>query len=208
MAVRSEGLEPSRTGATCELRSKRVGFAVRADQDHNTGVRDSREQNLVLLRPINASKPSPSRRGRLSQLPVQAPAETVSRPAEVRQLPASPRLPLGLKLLVGLQQGSTLLTGGLVVTALVIYSWTVYLDKTVSRSFQRLEYLKASIQQVTTANATLKNSMAEQAESPTAGFKPFEPKRAIFLSPAPPRPSVEPDAEPETPRPMPHPLGY
>ncbi|MGD1951548.1 MAG: hypothetical protein ACFB14_18155 [Leptolyngbyaceae cyanobacterium] len=183
-----------------------MGFAVRADQDRGDGVRGSRQQNVVLLHPSSSSKPSPSRRRRLS--PVQQPAETAARPAEVRQLPTSPRLPLGLKLLVGVQQGSTLLTGGLVATALVVYSWTVYLDQTVARSFQRLEHLKASIQQVTTANATLKNSMAEQAESPAAGFKPFEPKRAIFVQSAPPRPSVEPDAEPETPRPMPHPLGY
>ncbi|MEA5465592.1 hypothetical protein VB741_17835 [Leptothoe sp. PORK10 BA2] len=130
-------------------------------------------------------------------------------PAEVRQLPKAPQLPLGLKLLVGVQQGSTVLTGGLVATALVIYSWTVYLDKTVARSFQHLESLKVSTQQVTTANETLKHSMAQQAESPASGLQPLEPKRAIFVSPAPPRQLVKPDlVEPKVQPPMPHPLGY
>lgn len=188
-----------------------MGFAVRADQNKSDGVPSSRKQNLVLLRP---NKKLSSSSEELFEAPLQAvgsPArgvKTAAMPAEVRQLPTSPRLPIGLKLLVGVQQGSTVLTGGLVATALIIYSWTVYLDKSVARSFQRLESLKASIQQVTTVNATLKNSMAEQAESPTAGFKPFEPRRAIFLSPAPARPAVEPNLEPDVPSPMPHPLGY
>ena len=101
-----------------------------------------------------------------------------------------------------------MITGGLVATALVIYSWTVYLDQTVARSFDRLEALKASIQQVTTANATLKHSMAEQAESPASGFKPFDPERVIFVAPAPARPSAELLVEPDVQAPMPHPLGY
>lgn len=194
-----------------------MGFAVRADQDKGDGFQSSTKQNLVLLHPAKQlnSSASPSR---LFGSPIQSmpmpsqsavPSEVPETPAEVRQLPTTPRLPLGLKLLVGVQQGSTVLTGGLVATALIIYSWTVYLDKSVARSFQRLETLKASIQQVTTANATLKNSMAEQAESPTVGFRPFEPKRAIFVSPAPARPSVEPTQESDVQSsPMPHPLGY
>ena len=183
-----------------------MGFAVRADRNKSNSVESSQKRNLVLLHPTQNNLSSAG--AELFEAPVQAIPVKVATPANVRQLPTAPRLPLGLKLLVGVQQGSTVITGGLVATALVIYSWTVYLDQTVARSFQRLEYLKASIQQVTTANATLKNSMAEQAESPAAGFKPFEPKRAIFVQSAPPRPSVEPDVEPETPRPMPHPLGY
>ncbi|MEM8611583.1 MAG: hypothetical protein AAGF93_06160 [Cyanobacteria bacterium P01_H01_bin.105] len=179
-----------------------MGFAVRADQSKGNSVESSRKRNLVLLHPVKKSSSSVPRE--LFEAPVQA----VPAPAEVSQLPASPRLPLGLKLLVGVQQGSTVITGGLVATALVVYSWTVYLDKTVARSFHQLETLKASIQQVTTVNATLKNSMAEQAESPASGFKPFDPERVIFVAPAPARPSVELSVEPEVQAPMPHPLGY
>ncbi|MBT9311432.1 hypothetical protein [Leptothoe kymatousa] len=180
-----------------------MGFAVRVDADgarHNDG---SSQSNLVSLH-------SPSHVAGAQSIPdaVHSPASKPSTPAEVKQLPTAPRLPLGLKLLVGLQQGSTIFTGGLVAAALVIYSWTVYLDKSVARAFRELEVLKVSTQQVTTVNETLKHSMAEQAESPTAGFKPFEPKRAIFLAPAPVRPSVEHAPMPEAPAPMSHPLGY
>ncbi|MGD1853038.1 MAG: hypothetical protein ACFB2W_02200 [Leptolyngbyaceae cyanobacterium] len=180
-----------------------MGFAVRADQDKAETVTGVSRQNLVLLRSSSKSTVKP-----FSGASVRAIPSTPATPADVRQLPKTPRLPLGLKLLVGVQQGSTVITGGLVATALVIYSWTVYLDKTVARSFQHLEGLKVATQQVTTANETLKHSMAEHAESPAAGFKPLEPKRTIFLSPAPPRPSVERSAEPEAKAPMPHPLGY
>ncbi|MEL6231378.1 MAG: hypothetical protein AAFR24_15810 [Cyanobacteria bacterium J06627_3] len=192
-----------------------MGFAARADRDRDDNTEGFKKQNLVLLRPVKSfprtltsvsSQTAP-------RVPIEAPTKTAipserAVPAEVKQLPKTPRLPLGLKLLVGVQQGSTVLTGGLVATALVIYSWTVYLDKTVARSFQHLETLKVSTQQVTTANETLKHSMAQQAESPAAGFKPLEPKRAIFLSPAPARPLVKPELEPKVHSPMPQPLGY
>ncbi|NEQ50399.1 MAG: hypothetical protein F6K11_09740 [Leptolyngbya sp. SIO3F4] len=188
-----------------------MGFAVRADQDKENTAAASQRQNLVLLRPLRSSKSSAQP---FSGSPVQVMPDAssvrarVTEPADVRQLPKSPRLPLGLKLLVGMQQGSTILTGGLVATALVIYSWTVYLDKTVARSFKYLEALKVSTQQVTTANETLKHNMATQAESPAAGFEPLEPKRAIFLSPAPVRPSIESSPGSEKQSSMPHPLGY
>lgn len=188
-----------------------MGFAVRADGDGASRSQGSHKQNLVSL---HSNKPSlaQSRREaspRLTVVGSKAAPQRPATPAEVKQLPLTPRLPLGLKLLVGVQQGSTIMTGGLVAAALVIYSWTVYLDKTVARSFRELETLKISTQQVTTANETLKHSMAEQAESPAAGFKPFEPKRAIFLAPAPARPSAQPVLDAEAPSvSMPHPLGY
>ena len=191
-----------------------MGFAVRADRDRGHGAEGPQKQNqkLVLLHPIKKSSDSLSK---LSPRPfsgaaVQAVPDATSpnAPAEVRQLPTSPRLPLGLKLLVGIQQGSTVVTGGLVASALVIYSWTVYLDQSVARSFQYLEALKVSTQQMTTANETLKHSMAQQAESPGAGLEPLEPEGAIFVSPAALRPSVEPEVPMEKPFSMPHPLGY
>ena len=188
-----------------------MGFAVRADQRQKKSTEGSQQQNLVFLHPVQSKKVSglsAPRQTNLPRMPRRTATPAPTTPAEIKQLPKTPRLPLGLKLLVGVQQGSTVITGSLVATALVIYSWTVYLDKSVARAFQQLETLKVATQQVTTANETLKHSMAEQAESPAAGFKPLEPKRAIFLSPAPARPSVQPTVEPETPSPISHPLGY
>ena len=188
-----------------------MGFAVRADRHQKTSTEGSQQQNLVFLHPIQSKKVAglaAPRQTNLPRVPRQPAKPAPTAPAEVKQLPKKPRLPLGFKLLVGVQQGSTVLTGSLVATALVIYSWTVYLDKSVARAFEHLETLKVATQQVTTANETLKHSMAEQAESPDAGFKHLEPKRAIFLSPAPARPSVQPSVKIETPASTPHPLGY
>lgn len=190
-----------------------MGFAVRADQDRDDNFGGSTAQNLVLLHPVTSLPRTitPVSAQAVARVPMEAPADTAAQPrvpAEVRQLPRAPKLPLGLKLLVGIQQSSTVLTGSLVATALVIYSWTVYLDKTVARSFQHLETLKVSTQQVTTANETLKHSMAQQAESPASGFQPFEPNRVIFVPPATPRPLVKPGLKPQGQAPMPHPLGY
>ncbi len=185
-----------------------MGFAVRADRDRGSNVSNSKAQNLVFLHSAKQSSTQALFSAPVQATPKTSAPEKVSAPAEIKQLPKAPRLPLGLKLLVGVQQGSTVVTGGLVAVALVVYSWTVYLDKTIARSFQQLETLKISTQQVTTANETLKHSMAQQAELPAAGFKPFEPEHAIFLAPAPVRPSVEAVAEPEPRFSMPHPLGY
>ncbi|MEO0459006.1 MAG: hypothetical protein AAF152_20825 [Cyanobacteria bacterium P01_A01_bin.114] len=137
---------------------------------------------------------------------VPQPAKRVSIAADaptVTELPKKkPQLPLWLTILVRLQQGSTVVTGGLVAAALVIYSWTVYVDKMVGRTYLQLEALRTENQQVTTANETLKHNIAQQAAEAGAGFKPFHPKHAIFLDSAPSRlPSSFAEAEkaaPET----------
>ncbi|MEM6252912.1 MAG: hypothetical protein AAF821_08315 [Cyanobacteria bacterium P01_D01_bin.156] len=182
-------------------------MVLAAKADGNRRAQRSQTGNVVSLQAVQSSSKSQAVR-RLSVVGSAAPQRQVT-PAEVKQFPATPQLPLGLNLLIGVQQGSTVMTGSLVAAALVIYSWTVYLDKSIGRAFHELEGLKISTQQVTTANETLKHSMAEQAESPAAGLQPFEPKRTIFLVPAPARSSVQQsnvDAEMSTP--MPHPLGY
>lgn len=130
-------------------------------------------------------------------------------PRAVSVLSPAARLPLGLKLLVGMQQGSTIVTGGLVTAALVIYSWTVYLDKAIARSVDRLEALQVSTQQVTTANEILKHSMAQQAEKSATGLEPLEPNRAVFVTPAPARTSQPGYGLPEAKNaPALRPLGY
>ncbi|MEO1401372.1 MAG: hypothetical protein AAFV72_08950 [Cyanobacteria bacterium J06635_1] len=156
---------------------------------------------------------------------VPQPAQRVSVVADdeisrVTELPKKkPQLPLWLTILVRLQQGSTLITGGLVAAALVIYSWTVYVDKMVVRTYLQLEALRAENQQVTTANETLKHNIAQQAAEAGAGLNSFHPKRAIFLDSAPTRlpssftevdeaASDDKSASDEVRATMPYPLGY
>jgi cell division protein FtsL len=129
--------------------------------------------------------------------------------AEVRVLPRQPKFPVWLKVLMGIQQGSTVITGGLVATTLVVYSWTVYVDNMVYRTFQQLEQSKTQTQQMTTANETLKHNMALQAESTTSGLTAHQPQNTLFVKPSPSRtlPATQPTTNP-TPNPMPLPLGY
>ncbi|NEP15794.1 MAG: hypothetical protein F6J97_02700 [Leptolyngbya sp. SIO4C1] len=149
----------------------------------------------------------------VAQLPQVPPAQRVAAaPTAVTELPKKPKLSAGLKLLVGLQQGSTVLTGGLVAGALLVYSWTVYVDKMVGRTYQSLETLRTEAQQMTAANEMLKHSLVEQAAT-ALQFQVPQPNRAIFLSPEPNRPasddlSPEPNPAASAQAEMPHPLGY
>lgn len=170
------------------------------------------------------SIPTPGRLARVRKAPVPRSAPRrrrdpiAERPAErpitrlhptVTPLPTRPRLPLWLKVLGGLQRGTTVGTGCLVAAALATYSWTVYIDSAVSRTSSRLDQLESQAQQMTSANEALKHSIAEQAESPAAKLQDFKPSDTIFLTPEPRRPAVKPSPlSPFAQRKMPRPLGY
>lgn len=162
-----------------------------------------------------AVKMDPEDRGeRFAQVQaVQAQADQRSalkpaRLSSVASLPRHPRLPRWLVILGRCQQGSTVLAGSLVAATLVVYSWTAYVDQMVSRSLRKLDALQAQTQQLTAANETLKQNMAEQATAPGSGLRPYEPNQAIFLSPAADSPAA-PAAAPSPPaEQLPAPLGY
>lgn len=100
--------------------------------------------------------------------------------------------PLWVTVLLRLQQGSSVVTFGLIVGAMVVYGWTVYIQQRWGQEYEQLEALKKQERQLISANEVLKNQMAEQAESPTAGLLLPNPNNAIFLAPAPQRPAVKP----------------
>ncbi|MEO1590450.1 MAG: hypothetical protein AAFU71_04055 [Cyanobacteria bacterium J06632_22] len=156
---------------------------------------------------VIAFKHEPSRLRRPKPVrPVEL--KTAVEPTPVTPLPRqSKQLPLWLKLLVIAQQGSTVIAGGLMAAALMVYSWTVYVDKMVFRTSRELEALKAETQQITTTNETLKHSLAERAATSASGFRDHRPDQAVFLVPAPLR-AVESEPEAEIEADMPRPLGY
>lgn len=121
-------------------------------------------------------------------------------------LPTQPKLPLGLKVLTLMQQGSTVLTGLLITGALVLYGSTVYADKSTDRAIAELDALQGESQQLTTANEAIKQSLAEQAIREDSGLKPYNPGDVIFLPPSPQRqsPAAQDEPAPERARP----LGY
>ncbi|MFK8186032.1 MAG: hypothetical protein AB8B99_21870 [Phormidesmis sp.] len=120
-------------------------------------------------------------------------------------LPRQPKLPLGLQLLNRVQQGSAVIMGVLVTGALVVYGSTVYVDKSTSRALVQLDELQGESQQLTTANESIKQSLAEQAIREDSGLEPYKAGDVLLLTPAPRRPG----AAPEEPAPeLPGPLGY
>ncbi|NJN03659.1 MAG: hypothetical protein HC816_14940 [Leptolyngbyaceae cyanobacterium RM1_1_2] len=125
----------------------------------------------------------------------------VKRPAAIA---AALKTPLWLRLLSGLYQSTTVLSGGLLLATLVLYGCTVYVDKSVQAGRQRLEGLRRSHQQLTTASEVLKQHLAQQAEAPGAALELPQPNGLIFLAPADSKAS---DSAPElSPQPVPQSL--
>ncbi len=117
--------------------------------------------------------------------------------------------PLWLKLLLRVQQGSSIVTLLLIVGVLATYGWTVYIQQQWGKAYDSLEALKKRERQLVSANELLKNQMAEQAENPTTGLLLPDPSNAIFLTPAPQRSEVQPKSSPSPEKSFPNrPLGY
>lgn len=110
-------------------------------------------------------------------------------------LPKKAKLPLGLTLLNRLQQSSTVVTGLLVTGALVAYGSTVYVDKSTSHALVQLDALQGESQQLTSANESIKQSLAEQAIKEDSGLEPYESGDVLFLKPEPLRKNAVVDAE-------------
>ncbi|MEM9907186.1 MAG: hypothetical protein AAF921_19415 [Cyanobacteria bacterium P01_D01_bin.44] len=194
-----------------------MALAFKIDPDAQA---ESRRRHLHAAADSKQTHQTPGKVTILPQVPRPARRVSVAADTTVTELPKKKlQLPLWLTILVRLQQGSTLITGGLVAAALVIYSWTVYVDKMVVRTYLQLEALLAENQQVTTANETLKHNIAQQAAEAGSGLSSFHPERAIFLDSAPSRlPSSFVEGEgavsdneaddDEVGATMPYPLGY
>ncbi len=121
-------------------------------------------------------------------------------------LPKQPKLSLGLQLLHRFQQGSTVVTSLLVTGALAVYGSTVYVDKSTHRALVQLDALQGESQQLTSANESIKESLAKQATQEGSGLEPYESGDVLFLAPEPLRESPAP-VEPATPE-MSGPLSY
>ncbi|PZO22238.1 MAG: hypothetical protein DCF25_03310 [Leptolyngbya foveolarum] len=149
-------------------------------------------------------------------LQVGGPARRVRLDADsTLSLPKQPKLSLGLRVLTRLQQGSTAITGVLVTGALVVYGSTVYVDKSTNKAILQLDTLQGESQQLTSANESIKQSLAEQATRPNSGLEPYEAGDVLFVQPASPRPKLakenladSPDSAAPEPAEMPGPLGY
>ena len=171
----------------------------------------ARVRKSASTRTTNNSAAQPVATGNVVSLQVGAPAQRVRLDANsTLSLPQQPKLPLGLNILTRLQQGSTAVTGLLVAAALLVYGSTVYIDKSASKAIIQLDELQGESQQLTSANESIKQSLAEQAIRPDSGLEPYEAGDVLFVEPAPLRQKAADDLDGTDSKPtkMPGPLGY
>ena len=98
-------------------------------------------------------------------------------------VPNSESLPLWLLRWQTFQRYSSITAFLLVMASLTVYGWTVYAQQLWSQNSRKLQELQRQERQITTANETIKNKMAKEAEKPTAGLVAPTPAQTIFVSP-------------------------
>ena len=107
----------------------------------------------------------------------------VSKSNAIPVVPNSESLPLWLVRWQNVQRYSSIATFLLVMASLTVYGWTVYAQQLWSQNSRTLQKLQRQERQITTANETIKNKMAKEAEKPDAGLVAPTPSRAIFIPP-------------------------
>ncbi|MCW6035934.1 hypothetical protein K4A83_06560 [Spirulina subsalsa FACHB-351] len=103
------------------------------------------------------------------------------RPTPLRPVAPRPKLPIWLRVLLGIQHGSSIVTFCLITAVLIVYSSTVYIQQQWSQDYRRLENLQRAQRNLTVADELLKNQLAQQANRPETGMVAPSPDNTIFL---------------------------
>ncbi|MBF2080057.1 MAG: hypothetical protein IGR76_16445 [Synechococcales cyanobacterium T60_A2020_003] len=129
--------------------------------------------------------------------------------ASVRSLPQPLSQPLWLQMLIYAQKGSTVLMVSSVAAMLSVYGWTVHIQDSWGRDYQKLQSLLQQERQLTTSNEALKQQIAKMAEDPSARMALPAPSQMLFVDPAPVRePQVIETRQPDVRSSQNAPLGY
>ena len=160
-----------------QARSPRSAHSDRLEADAN--------RSTANVRPLHEDWPRTPRRRR----PVAN--------ATVKRLPTRSH-PAWLKGLVMAQQGSAILMLLMVGSVLAVYGWTVYVQQTWGRTYQRLETLQEEQRQMTAAIEMLKYETTQALEAAGADLSAPHPDQLIFMTPAEPR-SLNEDIPTEAP---------
>jgi len=107
---------------------------------------------------------------------------------------AQQQLPTALKVLLGFQQTTSLMTLGIVGVVLGIYGWTVYTPLLWSSEYQQLKALQKTERQLIANTEAIKHQLAQEADRPSSGLVNPSPGQNIFL-PAKQSDMIAPKAE-------------
>lgn len=136
------------------------------------------------------------------------PSRTAGQKVEKLNVSQRPK-PIWLSSLLVLQRGSDLMAFLLVAATLGLYSWTVYTQQQWSQEYSKWQKLQREERQLTTANAVMKDQLAQQAERPGTGLVTPSQANTIYLPSAPQRPFHEAPTQSPDPEPAAKtPLGY
>ncbi len=147
----------------------------------------------VHLQPVPAGATSMSNRP--SFKPPLATVLPTPAQSAVRKLPTARPVPNWLRLLMQAQRGSLIVTFALIVTTLVVYGGTVYMQQLWSKEYRKLKTMQRSERQMLAASEVLKNQIIQQAESPNSGLVAKTPQHTLIVESAPIR-TVKPAAIP------------
>ena len=89
--------------------------------------------------------------------------------------------PLWLRFLFFIQHSSSIITFCLIFMTLSVYAGVVYSQQQWSARYKELKNIQRNHRNLVTTNETLKNQLADQAESPESGFVSPNPANTIFL---------------------------
>lgn len=92
-------------------------------------------------------------------------------------------MPSWLRSLLLVQRTSDLIAFLLCFATLILYSWTVYTQQQWTKAFRQLETLQRNERQLTTANAVMKDKLAQEAENPGTGLVNPSQNNTILLPP-------------------------
>lgn len=92
-------------------------------------------------------------------------------------------MPGWLRSLLLVQRTSDLVAFLLCFATIMLYSWTVYTQQQWTKAFRQLETLQRNERHLTTANAVMKDHLAQEAENPGTGLVNPSQNNTILLPP-------------------------
>jgi hypothetical protein len=92
-------------------------------------------------------------------------------------------IPSWLRSLLLVQRTSDAIAFLLCFATLMLYSWTVYTQQQWTKAFRQLETLQRNERHLTTANAVMKDHLAQEAENPGTGLVNPSRNNTILLPP-------------------------
>lgn len=101
---------------------------------------------------------------------------------EVKTIPQSQQLPLGLKLLLLLQKSSSICSLLLVIIALTIFGLTLKIPQSWDTEYKKLKTLQRQERQLTVTNENERNNLIEQTKADDHSLVYPKPENIVFLS--------------------------